>query len=130
MRALLTATLMVVSTASLAENTVPMPEYDSDKICREIFASKAPNQRSDLLKECLESEQRHYNLSRVVWDYLTPDSAQFCVDNMKRVQTNAEHVRIMNYQGLPNPYTQLWSCISLRMKIDEAKRPPRPFQKW
>jgi hypothetical protein len=128
-KAIVFVTILVASPAS-AQNVMPLPNFDSEKTCREAFGPTGTRPNGHLLKTCLESEQKNYNLSRIAWEYLSQASAQLCNDHVKQAMARAQATRKFNYPGLVDPYTELWLCVSKRMKVDEAQRPPKQFQKW
>jgi hypothetical protein len=122
--------LSLFAVAPAGAANAPMPDFDSGKTCQDVFGQKGTRPSAHLLKICLQSEQKHYNLSRTGWEYLTDESAHFCETHVDGAIIRARAIRRYNYPGLVDPYTELWLCVSKRMKLEEAKQPPKPFQKW
>jgi hypothetical protein len=121
---------LIILASAPATAAVQMPDFNPDKTCHEAFGEKGTRPSGRLLRICLESEQKHYNLSRTAWEYLTEDSAQACDAQVKRAIGRAHVVRRFNYPGLVDPYAELWLCVDKRLKAEDAHRPPKPFQKW
>jgi hypothetical protein len=130
MRKLMVLLTLFAPAPAWAENGVRMPDFNSDETCHSAFAPKGTRPNSALLKICVQSEQKNYNLARTAWDYLSSDAAQFCDAQHKAAMERARAIRKYNYPGLVDPYTELWLCVNKRMKAEEAKAPLKPFQKW
>lgn len=113
-----------------AENEYAFPDYDSNKTCNEVFAESGTYPSKTLLKICLHSEQRNYNMSRTAWEYLSTQSAQYCSSRVQDSIQKARKNHKFRYAGLVDPYTELWICVDKKMHDEAAQDRPKPVEKW
>lgn len=114
----------------LAGNDISFPNFDSNKTCNDAFSPSGTYPSWQLLKICLRSEQRNYNMSRIAWEYLSVRSAQDCDRQLAESIQKAHKTRKFRYDGLVDPYTELWLCIGRKMREEEAQAQPKGVEKW
>jgi hypothetical protein len=113
-----------------AEDRVEIPSFDSNRSCNAAFGQDGVHRSALLLKICLRSEQKSYNLSRAAWDYISPETTRLCDERVKRASLRARAIRKFGYEGLVDPYTELWQCVEMQMRVEESRAPAKAVEKW